>query len=165
MPVSLSVIMDAFVPRVLHTINIGTVVSCDHYEIAVITKRDDGRLCACGTAHAQTCDFVVYCNSLGLPIIGFYLTQSPKLSVCLSCLSVLSVCLCLSVLSVCLTPLQRLRTYPFFFRNGSQRLTPIPRAAEIDSRHTYKQSGPTCGFDGALRLELRDPPAYPSQRS
>ena len=45
-------------------------------------------------------------------------------------------------------------------RNGSQRLTPIPHAAEIDSRQTYKQPGPTFGFNGALRLELRDPPAH-----
>ena len=29
--------------------------------------------------------------------------------------------------------------------------------ALIDSRHTYKQSGPTFGFDGALHLALRDP--------
>ena len=44
-----------------------------------------------------------------------------------------TVCIYLSVLSVCLTPsLQRLRTYAIFFRNGSQRLTPIPRAAGID---------------------------------
>ena len=29
--------------------------------------------------------------------------------------------------------------------------------ARIDSGHTYKQPGPTFGFNGALRLELRDP--------
>ena len=28
--------------------------------------------------------------------------------------------------------------------------------ARIDSRHAYKQSGPTFGFNGILRLELRD---------
>ena len=59
--VSLSVIIDAFVLRVLHTFNIETVVSCNQYDIAVITHRD-GRLCASGTAHVQNCDCVVYCN-------------------------------------------------------------------------------------------------------
>ena len=54
--VSLSVIMDAFMLRVLHTFNIGIVVSCNQYEIAVITHHDDGRLCTCGTAHVQNCD-------------------------------------------------------------------------------------------------------------
>ena len=39
-------------------------------------------------------------------------------------------------------------------------MAPMPLTAGIDSRHIYKQSGPTFGFNGALRLELRDPPAH-----
>ena len=48
------------------------------------------------------------------------------------------------------------------FRNDSQSLMPTPRSAGIDSQHTFKQSGPTFGFSGALRLELRVPPGHPS---
>ena len=54
--------MDSIVLLVLHTLNTGTVVPCNQYEIAVITQDDDGRLGASGTAHVQYCDYVVYCN-------------------------------------------------------------------------------------------------------
>ncbi|CAM9176597.1 unnamed protein product, partial [Laminaria digitata] len=67
-------------------------------------------------------------------------------------------------LSVCLiSTVQWLRTSANCFPNGSQRRRArVYRAAGIYSRHTYKQSGPTFGFNGALRLELGDRPEHPS---
>ena len=72
---------------------------------------------------------------------------------------------CLSVfLSVCLPPLKRnLRPSQTLVPNRPRRRPDVDVfTTRIDSGPTYKQSGPTSGFNGTLRLELRDPapPAF-----